>query len=258
MTNGFLSVSTDGLDLDTLDTDTHKATQNQDPDTTKDTEADTSPQNWKKRYSDQQRYVTQLKNEKTVLEQEIVKLREKPLDLPTTKEELDAFKRDHPALANNIISLLRLEVSERDKDLTEKLKNLDKKDAAVNTEAKIQEVLKVHPDAKRIKASQEFADWFALQSPGTRALFESIDPQDWVRGINIYKEDAGIQTAKSKKTDAATAVNQTSSTDTKPDNNKKVWKSSEVAAMSDSEYDLNRDIIIKAKTENRYINDLPH
>lgn len=257
MNNGFLSVQTDDLDLDTPEIDTDEATQNQDPDAPKDNEVDIQTrQNWKKRYSDQQRYVTQLKQQNAALEQELTTLKEKPLELPSTMEELASFKKSHPELVNSLISLIRLEVSERDKELTEKIKKLDGKSAQADTEVKIAEVLKIHPDAKRIKASQEFADWFELQSQATQNLLKSDNPSDWIRGISLYKEDMGIKSVKVKKADAATAVNQPSSTDTKPDLSKRVWKASEVAKLSDAEYDKLSHEIMKANAEGRYINDI--
>ena len=253
MTNGFMSVKTDDVDLATLENDPDSVTHVQDPNDKK----VTNGHNWEKRYSDQQKYVTQLQNDISTLRQELSDLKKKPLALPTTVEELEKFKKDHPGLANSIISLARLEVSERDKELSERIKEIDEKTAAVDAAAKLETVLKVHPDAKKIKASQEFADWYTEQSGGTQELFKSSDPKDWIRGINIYKQDLGIKSSKSKKEEAALQPNQKSSPDTKTEADRKVWKASEINRMSDNDYKLNRDKILKAKTEGRYIYDLP-
>lgn len=252
MTNGFMSVQTDDVDEDTQVTDPQKDTQNIDPNLNK----DANSHNWEKRYSDQQKYVTKLQNDISDLKDELKTVKSKPLELPTTVEELERFKKEHPGLANSIISLARLELAERDKDLTDRFKEIDERAAAADSANKLDVVLRVHPDAKKIKASQDFADWYNLQSQGTQELFKSADPTDWIRGISIYKEEKGIKTNKSKKEEAAMSVNTPSTPDNNVGKDKKVWKQSEVQKLSDADYSRLRDVIIQAKTEGRYVQDL--
>lgn len=254
--SGFMSVKTEDFDLDTQDEGPDKDTQTQDPNNQIDNETGTSgTDTWKKRYGDQQRYVTQLQQEKATLEQEILSLKKTPIILPKTKEELDIFKKEYPDLVDSIITITRMELAGRDEELNKKFQEVDGRIQDLTAAEKIETVLKVHPDAKKIKASQEFAEWFEKQSKGTMELFKSDDPSDWVRGISIYKSETGIKTTKSKKADAAMSTDSTPSAG-EVGLGKRTYKASEVQKMTEAQYARHRDDIFKAMTEGRYIKDI--
>lgn len=211
--------------------------------------------NWQKRYSDQQRYVTRLQNEKLELEKQLKNAQTKPLEVPRTKEQLDDFRKQYPELFDTLISLTRLEVTEQSKQLDEERKEVLKKIADIESEKLILEVAKVHKDAIQIRNDSKFHAWLADQSNAVKALFESSNPKDPIKGLYLYKEDMGIKSPRDKKIEAA-AVTPTGGTDI-PTGGKKVWKQSEVQKLSAADYKKYREDIIEAmQTEGRYVKDL--
>lgn len=258
MTNGFLAdANITELDTSTvapLAEETH--TENPNNDNKENPSNATNTTNWEKRYADQQRYVTKLQNELKTKDQAIEELKRKPLELPKTKEQLDEYKKQYPDLVDTIVSLARLEVTEQSKQLDEERKAVLQKLADIESEKLILAVAKVHKDALQIRNDPKFHNWLSEQSPAVKSLFESSDAKDPIKGLNLYKEDMGIKTPRVQREDSATAVSATSQPDI-PEGNKKVWKQSEVARLTDAQYQKHRkDIHDAMNTKGRYIKDL--
>lgn len=254
-----VDVAEENTDLDT----STEAPSAEDTQTENPNEGDNKPSpatednvDWKKRYSDQQRYVTKLQNDINKLKADVVEASKKPLELPKTKEQLDEYKKQYPDLFDTIISLARLEASERAKDIDKEFQELNKKMVDLESEKLILEVAKVHRDAVQIKKDPKFHQWLSEQTESVFRLFESNNPKDPIKGLYLYKEDMGIKTDKQRKSEAATEVPVKGAVEL-PKGEKKVWKASEVAKLSRQDYQKYKSDIIEAlATPGRYIKDV--
>lgn len=206
---------------------------------------------WQKRYSDQQRYVQELKDQIKGLEEAGTK---KTVEFPKTDEELEIWKKTKPEEYDSILTLIRKESQGVASELHKALDELNSvKRQTRNTEL-FGQVLKSHPDAGEIKKSEKWRDWFNAQSKAVRALIESENADDIIRGINIYKLDVGITTKTSStgKDDSAAYFVDTRSSGNPVPTGPKVWKESEVRGMREELYSKYREEIKAAKREGRY------
>lgn len=223
---------------------------------------------WQKRYSDLKSYHDKtLKakdddiNEKARLLVEKEKLleatkTEQTLKVPSTPEEIEAFKLKYPALYN-VIETISVQKNLSTKTQLEKaIKENEAVTKSLAAEKARSELVEIHPDAMSLKNDPEFIDWYQSQVSYIKSLIESDRVVDIARGIDIYKKDKGIITKSKSQKDAevraaAMAVN------TKPfvevgGGVGKIWKASEVKAIPNSQYHKYEAEILKALADGRY------
>lgn len=202
-----------------------------------------------KRISDKDRYITELKQKLTELEN----AHKEPVKLPKSEEELASWMSRNKEQADLLVTLIAKQNESLAKDIQAARAEFAEIQRKNQNEILFQEVLKTHSDAGQIRASEDFKLWFAEQTPTVQALIESTNSQDIIRGISLYKSDKGI-TSKSKsagKSASDADFVSTKSTVSMPQD-QKIWLQSEVAKLSEAQYAKHRDEIKAAKREGRY------
>lgn len=212
---------------------------------------------WKKRHSDLKSYADKEKNallkEKKELEEKLKKATEKQPSI-LTPEELANYEKDYPDLFKMMESVFYQRLADKDGEIKSKLEEVDSITKELKQKEGLKALLTLHPDAEDIAKSQEWADWYEDQTPGTQADINSNDITIIDKVIKRYKAEKGIET-KSKKdvVEASKAVSTKGKTNATTDNaSDKIWTDSEVAKLSDSDFKKLIPEIDKARKEGRY------
>lgn len=202
---------------------------------------------WKKRYDDGKTYINNLNAKIKELEGKVKAFEEGQLQaaLPKSPEELKVWREQHSDLYNTVLSTIGADKEE----IAQELEDMRRK---VKYEKVFQEVLKVHKDAVAIRESQEFIDWFNQASAGVKALVESDDANDVIRGIKLYKEEAGLSTQPSTRNVDSTMAVITKGAVAMPSSPKE-WTAEEIKTLSKNpaQYAKYREEIKKARQEGR-------
>lgn len=195
-----------------------------------------------KRYHDQE--ILRLKEENSKL-----KTQKKPLEIPKTAEDLSKFRQAYPDLFDSIVSIVRTEGQTVTEDVVNELKELREARKQERAETDREKLLRHHPDAESLVKSEQFIEWFKIQTKGLQRMVESEDVSDVIEAFDIYKAKKGI---KNKPSDAATRV-KTGGSKTNPDSGKTVFTESQIAAMSDREYEQREQEILEARLDGRLL-----
>ena len=216
--------------------------------------------NYKKRYDDLKRHYDAKVEEGKRKEAELQKQLEEvtAYKVPKTPEELATFKEEYPDVYGVVESVAF-------KQAQEQLSKVNKEIETINSqlsEAKFREAQllleKKHPDYRQIIESQEFEDWAEQQPDVIKSwIFDNPDNADLAsRALDLFKRDTGFGDTKRKSRstkpaqDAANAVNvrETSEPST---GEKKIWTTSEIAALSIKDFEKYEPEIQAAHRENR-------
>ncbi len=214
---------------------------------------------WEKRYKDLQSFkdqqVTEYKDKIKSLEEKLSAATKPEVVLPKSKEDIEKFKQENKDLFDSIETMIKTNLIEADKEYSSKIESLKLQHQEVTVNQKQVELLKKHPDAKSIKDSPEFKEWYQKQSAGVKGLFTTDGSvEDWVVGFNLYK---GTLSAKESQTKAAESV--VSNSKGQVTKEKKVYKESEIQKKANSSphwWEKNRDKILEAEKEGRIEYDL--
>lgn len=231
-------------DEDTSTDDPSKDTQTGNPNDNKPNE-DVIPA---KRYFDLKSH-----HDKTVtdLRKEIAELKKvtpPQLEIPKTPEEVQNLRNKFPELVDGIISVVRMDLLKEREFTSNEIEELRKERKQLKEDSDREKVLKAHPDAESIIKSTEFAEWFNEQPKGIQNLLQSDDVQDTIKGFSLYKQEKGI-----KNPTAEAAFRVKTGTKTNPDPGKRVFYESEVAAMSERQYESLEKEILAARMDGRYL-----
>ena len=141
-----------------------------------------------------------------------------------------------------------------------RIKELDEAQSEANRVKAENEIRKTHSDFDELRDSDGFHDWADAQPKWVRdALYEnSDDPASVVRVIDLYKVDKGL-TAKDKKAktkEAAKTVTKRSKTEVDVADANDMIRESDVAKMSDKEFEERSDDINTAMRTGKFIYDV--
>ena len=122
------------------------------------------------------------------------------------------------------------------------------------------EIKEIHKDFDKLRESDEFHDWADEQPKWVKdALYENADdPDSVVRVIDLYKIDKGL-TLKDKKANkkaAASPVTKRSKTQVDVTDANEMIRESEVAKMSNKEFEERADEINKAMRNGKFVYDV--
>ena len=141
-----------------------------------------------------------------------------------------------------------------------KLQELDKVQTEAQRVRAENAIRKVHEDFDDLRASDEFHNWADEQPKWVQdALYEnSDDPASVVRVIDLYKVDKGLtKTAKKAKAKAAAStVTKRTKTQVDVEDANDAIRESEVAKMSDKEFEQRADEINKAIRSGKFVYDV--
>jgi len=215
---------------------------------------------FKKRYGDLRRHSQNLMGQK---DQEIKKLKEQldsaakgQIKFPKTDEEIEAWSSKYPDVAKIVDTIARKRANEALEEGEKRLGHLRDLETKLTKKEAEQQLMKLHPDFPEIRQDPKFHEWVALQPMYIQdALYKNnTDAQAAARAIDLYKADTGKRKTTSKKS-AAQAVGR--STPVAPKGEPKAkFSESQVAKMSDKEYDANEAAILEAMRSGEFTYDV--
>ena len=218
---------------------------------------------YKKRYDDLKKHYDGRVNSFKSREQELlaeIRSNRPKYKAPKSAEEIEAFKKEYPDVYGVVETVAHLRSSKETEDLKEEIKQLKELNQTVNKEKAEAKLARMHPDFEQIRESDEFHSWASSQP-------EAI--KDWVygnatnaelasRAIDLFKQDTGKSKSKEVSGDLVAASEMVKVKNSKEIGygSKKIWTRSQIAAMSQSEFDKNEKAITEAMSEGRVINDM--
>ena len=219
---------------------------------------------YKKRYDDLKKHYDGRVNSFKSREEELlaeIRANRPTYKAPKSAEEIEAFKKEYPDVYGVVETVAHLRSSKETEDLKEEIKQLKELNQTVNKEKAEAKLARMHPDFEQIRESDEFHSWAESQP-------EAI--KDWVygnatnaelasRAIDLFKQDTGKSKSKPELSGDLVAASEMVKVKNSKEigyGSKKIWTRSQIAAMSQSEFDKNEKAITEAMSEGRVINDM--
>ena len=214
---------------------------------------------FKKRYDDLKRHydstVNKHKDDVEKLKRQLEENADK-INLPKTKEEVDAWKAKYPDVYDIIETIAYTKADEKSKKLQNDLKELETQQASVQRDKAEVELAKLHPDFNDIREDEKFHEWVAKQDSTIQGwLYDNTSNAKLAaRAIDLYKMDTGYGKKKTNKSlEASKSVTSTSKREVDT-SNKKMWKISEIAKMKPQQFAKYEKDIDLARKEGRIVN----
>ena len=214
---------------------------------------------FKKRYDDLKRhYDSTVNKHKDDIEKLRLQLQENAdkINLPKTKEEVDAWKQKYPDVYDIIETIAYTKADEKAKKVESNLKELESQQMAVQKDKAEVELSKLHPDFSEIREDDKFHEWVSKQDSTIQGwLYENTTNANLAaRAIDLYKMDTGYSKKKTAKSlEASKSVTSTSKREVDT-SNKKMWKISEIAKLKPQQFAKYEKDIDLARKEGRIVN----
>jgi hypothetical protein len=215
---------------------------------------------FKKRYGDLRRHMQQLMQQK---DQEIAKVKEQldtaakgQIRFPKTDEEIKQWASKYPDVAKIVDTIARKRANEALEEGEKRLGHLKDLEKKITKKEAEQQLHKLHPDFPQIRQDPAFHEWVQMQPMYIQdALYKNnTDAVAAARAIDLFKADTGKRKTTSKKS-AAQAVGRSTSVAPKGEPKAK-FSESQVAKMSDKEYDANEAAILESMKTGEFIYDV--
>lgn len=234
-------------DLETPIEEPEENTSSQDP------EPKTAEENvWKKRYGDLRTHQNHLTEEVKSLKLQLIAAQKKEIQIPSSKEEIDAFSQRYPDVFRHIRSIAMQEILSQKKDLELETQVVQENLEKLTREAAKKKILNAHPDFDDLNASEEFHDWAKGQSKAIQnMLYESPDPDDCIAAIDLYKAHKKPVQTKPRSNGADTLVKTRTPVETADNSGKRIWKASEIGTMHPKQFEKLEAEIERAREEGR-------
>ena len=216
---------------------------------------------FKKRYGDLRRHMQEKEKEwdekfKTFEE----RLKKDSIIPPKSDEDIEQWAKEYPDVAGVVETIATRKAQEMFSKADAKLQELDKVQTEAQRVKAENTIRKSHEDFDDLRASDEFHSWANEQPKWVQdALYEnSDDPASVVRVIDLYKVDKGLtKTAKKAKAKAAAStVTKRTKTQVDVEDASDAIRESDVAKMSDKEFEANSDDINKAIRSGKFVYDI--
>jgi len=216
---------------------------------------------FKKRYGDLRRHMQDKEKEwdekfKTFED----RLKKESIIPPKSDEDIEQWAKEYPDVAGVVETIAAKKAQEMFNKAEVKLKELDKAQTEAQRVKAENVIRKSHEDFDDLRSSDEFHTWADEQPKWVQdALYEnSDDPASVVRVIDLYKGDKGLtKTAKKTKArDAASTVTKRTRTQVDVEDANDVIRESEVARMSNKEFEEHSDEINKAIRSGKFVYDV--
>ena len=216
---------------------------------------------FKKRYGDLRRHMQDKEKEwdekfKTFEN----RLKKESIVPPKSDEDIEQWAKEYPDVAGVVETIAAKKAQEMFNKAEVKLKELDKAQTEAERVKAENLIRKSHEDFDDLRASDEFHTWVDEQPKWVQdALYEnSDDPASVVRVIDLYKVDKGLTKSakKAKAKDAASTVTKRTKTQVDVEDANDAIRESEVAKMSDMEFEERSDEINKAIRSGKFVYDV--
>lgn len=221
-------------------------------DTRKDASSGTSDGiNWEKRYRDLQSYADK---EKARLAQELASAKKSSFTPPSTPEEIEVFKREHPEVFNMIQTLAYQQVSASADEINQKVDNVSKDTSKTKAQLAKAEIIGKYPNFVEIVRSTEFKVWASTQTPEVQGwIYSNPDNATLaITALDLFQAQAGNKNDSSTSSHTGSAADAVSRGSTPEIKGKgKIWKGSEIKALSPQQYEKLEEEIDLAWEEGR-------
>ena len=226
-----------------------------------DTKLSGEEKSFKKRYGDLRRHMNEKeKSWKDKFETLENRLSNEVIIPPKSDEDIAAWAEKYPDVAGIVETIAQKKAQElfnKTENRIEELNEAQSETARIKNENIIRET---HSDFDKLREADEFHNWVDQQPKVVQdALYENADdPASVVRVIDLYKVDKGLTTKdkKAKSKAAASMVNKGSKTKVDTDDSSNSIKESDVAKMSNSEFEEKSEEITQAMRSGKFIYDV--
>ena len=216
---------------------------------------------FKKRYGDLRRHMQQKEKEWETKLEALQKSSERMgIIPPKSDEDIEEWSREYPDVAGIVETIAAKKAQEMFERANTRIKELDEAQAEAERVKAENEIRKSHSDFDDLRGSDEFHDWADEQPKWVRdALYEnSDDPASVIRVIDLYKSDKGLtnEAKKAKTKAAAKTVTKRSRTEVDLVDANGMIRESEVAKMSDKEFEERSNEINAAMRSGKFVYDV--
>ena len=226
-------------------------------------EATLSPEekSFKKRYGDLRRHMQEKEKEwNEKFEAFEKRMQKESIVPPKSDEDIEQWAKQYPDVAGIVETIAAKKAQEMFSKADARLKELDKAQTEAERVKAENAIRKQHEDFDELRASDEFHNWAEEQPKWVQdALYENADdPASVVRVIDLYKVDKGLTKSakKAKAKDAASTVTRRSKTSVDVDESGDTIRESDVAKMSDKEFEAKSEEINKAIRSGKFVYDV--
>jgi len=216
---------------------------------------------FKKRYGDLRRHMQEKEkewNDKFEIFEK--RMKKESIVPPKSDEDIEQWAKQYPDVAGIVETIAAKKAQEMFSKADARLQELDKAQSEAERIKAENAIRKSHEDFDELRSSDEFHNWAEEQPKWVQdALYENADdPASVVRVIDLYKGDKGLtKTAKKAKArDAASTVTRRTKTSVDIDDANDTIRESEVARMSDKEFEQRADEINKAIRSGKFVYDV--
>lgn len=205
-----------------------------------------------------------------VLQEENTRLRSNsPFSIPKTPDELEAWAKEYPDVASVIATVAERKARELYSGLQGKLEEVETTREEVLKDKAYLELKRLHNDIDEIHADLNFHKWAKEQEPEIQDwLFEGYNHKLAAKAVQMYKDETGFGKKRGpgrprsvdQEADAlaaSMAVERSRAVEQPNSNGRRIFKESEVAAMSDHEFEQFEDEIDNQIRSGVFINDIP-
>ena len=216
---------------------------------------------FKKRYGDLRRHMQEKEkewNDKFEIFEK--RMKKESIVPPKSDEDIEQWAKEYPDVAGIVETIAAKKAQEMFSKADARLQELDKAQSEAERVKAENAIRKSHEDFDELRSSDEFHNWAEEQPKWVQdALYENADdPASVVRVIDLYKGDKGLtKTAKKAKAkDAASTVTRRTKTSVDVDDANDTIRESDVARMSDKEFEAKSDDINKAIRSGKFVYDV--
>lgn len=216
-------------------------------------------QTFKKRYGDLRRHSQKVEQE---LKDRIKALESRDPEIapPKSDDEYKEWAKKYPEVDAFVRKAAERQAKEMFASAEERLAKIDELTQEANRKSAEAKILEAHSDFGRIRESNDFHDWAEEQPKWVQdALYENEDDAaSVIRVIDLYKVDKGmtLRDQKRKQKETASSVSKSSTPSVDADQGGKKIRESDVARMSDKQYEENEAAILEAMKTGNFIYDV--
>ena len=216
---------------------------------------------FKKRYGDLRRHMSEKETEwKERLDLVEGRMNKSSISLPKSDEDIAEWAAKYPDVAGIVETIATKKAEEMFSKADVRLKKIDEANYESQRMQSELQIKKSHSDFDELKESDSFHDWADEQPKWVQdALYENADdPASVVRVIDLYKSDKGMTNSarKVKSKEAASVVNKRSKTSIDTAESSGTFKESDIAKMSDKDFEKNQEEITLSMRSGKFIYDI--
>jgi len=214
---------------------------------------------YQKRYGDLRRHTQNQLAEKdrqlAAMKAQLETAAKGQIKFPKTDEEIEQWSQKYPDVAKIVDTIARKRANEALEEGEKRMQGLRQLETKITRKEAEVQLMRLHPDFNKIRASKDFHDWVALQPTYIQdALYRNnSDAKAAARAIDLYKADKKKKPANQKS--AAQSVGRTTSS-APTAGGKGTWRESQVSNMSDAEYEKNEESILEAMRTGKFVYDI--